>query len=58
MRLGWRQLRPVANATAATYALTAADVGSRMRFRVVAPNGDGSHGDVQPDHGGRVDRPR
>ncbi len=33
---------PVANATATTYALTAADVGSRMRFRVVASNADGS----------------
>jgi len=32
----------VANATATTYALTAADAGSRMRFRVVASNGDGS----------------
>ena len=33
---------PVANATATTYALTAADAGSRMRYRVVASNADGS----------------
>lgn len=32
----------VTDATATAYALTAADVGSRMRFRVVASNGDGS----------------
>lgn len=32
----------VANATASTYALTAADAGSRMRFRVTAGNADGS----------------